>query len=299
MRTSDNERVLTISAGANAYGAAFSPDGAYMYVPHSSSAAIQKVDTATGTVVDTASVGNGTRWVAAGGAFVVSTNYDAGTATIIDAASFDPIATVASGGTPAGVIVDPAGAKAYVAAERSNAVFVFDLATQTLERTVSVGTRTWEMALNPAGTRLYVGTYQFAGLKTIELGTWTVGSISTATCNSLAVASVQASATRYQYLNRPTALAATMADNSAALTWTAPAESGSPVETYRIEWSDNGFVTASSATSQVGAHSVTGLTPGTAYEFRVRAENATRSIESGWSTTLSASTNNDHGTNNV
>lgn len=72
------------------------------------------------------------------------------------------------------------------------------------------------------------------------------------------------------------------------LSWTAPAANGSPITDYLIEYSSDGGATwqtfthpASTATSI----SVTGLTPGTQYQFRVKAINAVGSATASSSTT--------------
>ena len=72
------------------------------------------------------------------------------------------------------------------------------------------------------------------------------------------------------------------------LSWTAPAANGSPITDYLIEYSSDGGVTwqtfthpASTATSI----SITGLTAGTQYQFRVKALNAVGSATASASTT--------------
>jgi titin len=72
------------------------------------------------------------------------------------------------------------------------------------------------------------------------------------------------------------------------LSWTAPAANGSPITDYLIEYSSDGGVTwqtfthpASTATSI----SVTGITAGTQYQFRVKALNAVGSATASASTT--------------
>ena len=76
----------------------------------------------------------------------------------------------------------------------------------------------------------------------------------------------------------PTSLAATADDQSAVLTWTAPASNGgSAVADYLVQYKASSSGTwltfADGATSTTGA-TVTGLTNGTAYDFQVAAVNA-------------------------
>jgi hypothetical protein len=75
----------------------------------------------------------------------------------------------------------------------------------------------------------------------------------------------------------PTNLLATGGNASAALTWTAPVvNGGSAITNYIVEYSANAgasWSTFSHATSTTAAITVTGLTNGTAYQFRVSAVN--------------------------
>jgi titin len=67
------------------------------------------------------------------------------------------------------------------------------------------------------------------------------------------------------------------AAGSIDLTWTAPASNGSPITDYLIEYSSDGGVTWQTFAHPVSAATsitVTGLTPGTQYLFRVKAVNS-------------------------
>ncbi|MDB4882252.1 MAG: fibronectin type protein, partial [Gemmatimonadetes bacterium] len=75
----------------------------------------------------------------------------------------------------------------------------------------------------------------------------------------------------------PTSLAAVGGITNAALTWTAPvSDGGSPITDYLVEYSTNGttWSTFSHPLSTATAITVTGLTNGTTYQFRVSAVNA-------------------------
>ena len=75
----------------------------------------------------------------------------------------------------------------------------------------------------------------------------------------------------------PTIGTASPADASAVVRWTAPAgDGGSPVTEYRIQVISGGLVvrTVSGVPATATSATVTGLTNGTAYTFRVRAVNA-------------------------
>jgi hypothetical protein len=76
----------------------------------------------------------------------------------------------------------------------------------------------------------------------------------------------------------PTSLAATAGNAQATLSWTAPADNGSPAITdYAVQFSsDSGstWSTFADGTSTTTSATVTGLTNGTAYVFRVAATNS-------------------------
>ena len=66
------------------------------------------------------------------------------------------IATVNVGSYPAGVAVNPAGTRAYVANLYGDSVSVIDTSNNTVTATVNVGSYPYGVAVNPAGTRAYV-----------------------------------------------------------------------------------------------------------------------------------------------
>ncbi|MBC8364995.1 MAG: fibronectin type III domain-containing protein [Actinobacteria bacterium] len=87
-----------------------------------------------------------------------------------------------------------------------------------------------------------------------------------------------ATATPRTTSDAPTGLAGTPGDRQVALAWTAPSESGgSAVTGYRVERSADGGSTWTAVVADTGStttsHSVTGLTNGSAYTFRVSAVN--------------------------
>jgi hypothetical protein len=62
------------------------------------------------------------------------------------------------------------------------------------------------------------------------------------------------------------------------VSWTAPANGGSPITGYAIQYTTNGGATYTTVTANTGStavsHAVTALTAGTSYRFRVAAINA-------------------------
>lgn len=77
------------------------------------------------------------------------------------------------------------------------------------------------------------------------------------------------------YPTAPTSVSGAARHASALLTWTAPTYSGTPLTDYLVQYSTNGstWTTFSDGTSTAASATVTGLTNGTAYTFRVAAVN--------------------------
>ena len=72
----------------------------------------------------------------------------------------------------------------------------------------------------------------------------------------------------------PRSLVATAGNAQLALSWTAPAAGGA-VASYRVEWGTGGSYSTGNATVTGTSRTITGLTNGTTYNVRVRAQNAT------------------------
>jgi hypothetical protein len=74
-----------------------------------------------------------------------------------------------------------------------------------------------------------------------------------------------------------TGLTAAAANGSATLTWTAPSNGGTSITDYIIEKNDgtSGWSTVTDGVSTGTSHTVTGLTNGIGYQFRISAVNAT------------------------
>ncbi len=92
-------------------------------------------------------------------------NEASGTLSVIDMASGAKLRDIQVGpplSHPAGIVVDRSGARAYVALSNLDQVVVVDLATWTVERTISVGrseglgTMPVALAISPDGSRLFV-----------------------------------------------------------------------------------------------------------------------------------------------
>jgi hypothetical protein len=101
-----------------------------------------------------------------------------------------------------------------------------------------------------------------------------------------------------QAANEPTNLAATPAITSVALSWTAPSNMGTETLTeYQIEYSAGSSINPMSSTtvntgSTNASHTITGLTAGSQYAFRVRAKTGTGfgALNGAYSSTVTATT---------
>ncbi len=125
-------------------------------------------------------------------------NEATGTLALVDMHSATRLASVSVGpilSHPQGIVVDSAGARAYVALSNRDEVAVVNLKTRRLERTISVkrstglGTMPTAVALSPSGNRLFVaesGADELSVIRVPSRGTpaaqdWTmVGAVATA-----------------------------------------------------------------------------------------------------------------------
>jgi YVTN family beta-propeller protein len=146
---------------------AVSPDGNQLLVPLNltdSAAVVDLNHSDQVRYVPTGSYPFGAAVVPGGDTGLV-TNEAAGTLSVVDLQRGVKLTDITVGpplSHPQGVVVDSAGARAYVALSASDEVVVVDLHERTVERTVSVGrsaglgTMPVALALDPQGDRLFV-----------------------------------------------------------------------------------------------------------------------------------------------
>jgi len=96
--------------------------------------------------------------------------------------------------------------------------------------------------------------------------------------STTSVKSSTASARTNTTPSAPRSLAVSGGSNSAVVSWISPADDGGTAVTgYLLEWATNSSFTAGAGSKNLGvvtSDTVTGLTPGLTYYFRVRAKNA-------------------------
>lgn len=95
----------------------------------------------------------------------------AGTLLVLDAATGNREAEIATGEEPMAVVVHPDGRRAYVANRRSGGVAEIDLAAGTVRRHLEAGWGPRGLALNGEGTILYVANLRSDDVSVIDVAT--------------------------------------------------------------------------------------------------------------------------------
>jgi YVTN family beta-propeller protein len=128
------------------------------YVANQGSNTVSVVDTATGIVARTITVGTAPTAVTASPdeRFVYVANSGSGNVTVIDTTTNTVKATVKVGSSPQDVAVNPAGTRLYVANAGSGTVSVINTSTNKVVATVKVGSGPTAVAVNPNGRYVYV-----------------------------------------------------------------------------------------------------------------------------------------------
>lgn len=185
--TSSNSVAKTIPVGSGPVGVAVNPAGTLVYVTNSGSfnascyypytgcgytgGTVTVIDASTNSVVTTiAGVGHGPYAAAVNpaGTRLYVTNYGTtgsapSTVSVIDTSANTVIAAVPVGNAPSGVVVSPDGTRVYVSNNQSQSISVIDATNNSVVKTISAGLASFPLtvALNPAGTRLYVSHYLY------------------------------------------------------------------------------------------------------------------------------------------
>lgn len=166
------------SSGATAITA----DGARVFTVNPDSGTVSAVATATRTKLAETAVGAepATLALTADGASLLVTSRAAGTLTVLDASTLTPVSVIPVGAEPYGVVADPLGRLAYVAASVVDAqaspptlrgvVRVVDLARGGVVATVHVEAKPMGLAVDAAGTRLYATHFLTGRVSVIDLG---------------------------------------------------------------------------------------------------------------------------------
>jgi YVTN family beta-propeller protein len=173
--------VITSISGFNKpQGTAVSPDGTRLYVTNAGTNTVTVVDTTTNTVLGapiSVGIGEFAEAVAVSpdglkifvlshqgvsqGATKISV-IDVGTSTVTNTINLTVNAAPAISNFQSGtIVINPQGTMAYASASEAKTVFAIDLATNTVVSTIDMGflttQRPFALAMDPTGTRVYVG----------------------------------------------------------------------------------------------------------------------------------------------
>lgn len=168
-----------VSSGATAITAG----GARVFTVNPGSGTVAAVATATRTKLAETAVGAepATLALTADGASLLVTSRAAGTLTVLDASTLAPVRVIPAGAEPYGVVADPLGRLAYVAASvvdrqvsppaLRGAVRIVDLVRGAVVSTIRVEAKPMGLAVDAAGTRLYVTHFLTGRVSVIDLTT--------------------------------------------------------------------------------------------------------------------------------
>jgi YVTN family beta-propeller protein len=136
---------------------AVSPDGRRLYVVCEKSYELRVVDTATGRVLKTVSVGHIPRGlsVSADGKQVYVANSWDDSISVIDAQTLAGVVTLKTGFEPISAVADKKGETLYVANRLSSDISVIDLRSGKEIKRLEAGRGASYLALSPDGARLY------------------------------------------------------------------------------------------------------------------------------------------------
>jgi YVTN family beta-propeller protein len=166
-----------IQVGSFPSGVAVSPDGAMVYVANPVDNTVSVINTTPlfQDVVATVAVGispNGLS-VSPDGSRVYVAN--AGSVSVINTTSNTVIATIPTGGGPAGgILVTPDGSRVYVAGGQANIVSVINTATNAVVATIPVSGGPLGVSVTPDGSRVYVTDNQANNVSVINTATNTI-----------------------------------------------------------------------------------------------------------------------------
>ncbi|HMF97660.1 MAG TPA: cytochrome D1 domain-containing protein [Vicinamibacterales bacterium] len=132
-----------IPVGKGPEGIDLSPDGRDVWSAHSRDGGVSVIDVASKKVTQTINVGtkrSNRIKLTPDGKFALVSDIDTGELVVIDAPARKEMKRIALGKSPEGILIQPDGARAFVAVNGDNHVAVVDLKTWTVTRTLRTGT---------------------------------------------------------------------------------------------------------------------------------------------------------------
>lgn len=138
--TNWNQTVVPVGKGPEAFDV--SPDGGQLWAAHSRDGGVSVIDIASKKVIETLPLGtrrsNRLKFTPDGKMVLIS-DLEAGDLIIVDVASRKVTKKLTLGQAPEGILIEPGGARAYVAVAGDNHVAVIDLKSLTKSRQFETG----------------------------------------------------------------------------------------------------------------------------------------------------------------
>ena len=197
----------------------------------------------------------------------------------------DVITTISISDSPHGIAFDSANNRMYVGNYGSNYVSVIDTSTNTVDTTISVGNTPYDFAFDSANNRMCVTAGSVSVIDTstntvsttISVGSSPIGIAFDSANNRMYVANYGSDSVSVIDTNPAPNTVGTVTptpgDTQVTLSWSAPSDNGSTITDYAIQYSEDNstWSTFADGTSTSTSATVTGLTNGQQYYFKVAA----------------------------
>ena len=247
LATAASAASITIPVESNPYGVAVNPSTNTVYVANTSDGSVSVINGSTNAVTSTVPVGNLPVAVAANLSTntVYVANSSDNSVSVINGANNTVTSTVTVGSHPYGVAVNPSTNTVYVANGSGNSVSVINGTNNTVTSTVTVGSNPQGVAVNPSTTTIYVTNFSDNSVTVIAPDT----------------------------PSAPATTSATGGNAQATIAWTDGASNGSSI-TSRTIYVYSGLTHVATKADCTGSPcTVTGLTNGRSYKFKVSDTN--------------------------
>ena len=132
-----------VPVGKGPEGIDLSPNGREVWSAHSRDGGVSVIDVATKKVTQTISLGtkrSNRIKLTPDGKFALVSDLEAGELVVVDAPARKEIKRLALGRSPEGILIPPAGARAFVAVSGDNYVAVIDVKTWQVTKKIATGT---------------------------------------------------------------------------------------------------------------------------------------------------------------
>ncbi|RXF73707.1 YncE family protein [Hansschlegelia zhihuaiae] len=170
-------RLLPVGGGTAAYvdvgdlpaGVAIGPDGRTLYVTDPDHGRVTVLDAVTRQITARFPVKGQPFGAAATDEFLYLTDWTRGVVIKLDVLTGATVGETKVGKSPAAIILDKSGGRAFVAVREEDAVGVLDLGSAGEPQKIKVGKAPFALALSPDGARLYVANVQSGDLSVIDV----------------------------------------------------------------------------------------------------------------------------------